>query len=200
MSPRVHDLQRTARSASRPGLRRASAAILLAAGLALVACDGGGDDGGGFPGEGDPYPPAALTTCEGSAERIGDVIAAHDVTYITYAATWCTACQHEAPRLNTELLDRFAGQSVAVVQILIEDQPGEAPPVSLCAAWRDQLRARYLVLVDPAQVTLPQHFGTAIQTLPLHFIVTRDGTIRYRKLGELPADIGDRVADWLPES
>ncbi|MCA9518178.1 MAG: TlpA family protein disulfide reductase [Myxococcales bacterium] len=182
--------------------RRLGLGLGLVLALGLAACDSGGDIGntGGFPGEGDAYPDAALQTCDGGATSIESIIAAHDVTYITYAATWCTACQKEAPLLNTDLVDGFDPAKVAVVQILIEDQPGDPPPVSLCAAWRDDLNARYTVLVDPPQVTLPQHFGTAVQTLPLHFIVTRDGTIRFRKLGELPADIADRVADWLPGS
>src|SRR5690606_4097830 len=89
--------------------------LALSLGLAALAlaggCDSGGDggDGGAFPGEGDAYPAAQLQTCDGGATGIESIIAAHDVTYITYAATWCTACQKEAPRLNSELVDGFDG-------------------------------------------------------------------------------------------
>ncbi len=81
---------------------------------------------------------------------------------------------------------------------MIEDDPGVAPPQGLCTVWRDDLNARFTVLVDTAQDSLDDHFGQAVATLPLHFIVDSDGVIRLRKVGELPTNIKDLVQGWIP--
>jgi thiol-disulfide isomerase/thioredoxin len=126
------------------------------------------------------------------------LLAEHDATFVTFGAQWCTACQKEAPDINSKLVDGFADRSVGVVQILLEGQPGVAPAQSLCSAWESELEARFTVLVDVEQQHLAPFFGGAVATLPLHFIATRDGLIRYRKLGELPTDIDAILAGWLP--
>ncbi|PIE17197.1 MAG: hypothetical protein CSA66_06490 [Proteobacteria bacterium] len=174
-------------------------ALAAAFTFALAACDSAGGAGGAaFPGEGDVYPAATVEDCDGAPVSLTEWIGRHDVVFITFGAKWCSACQEEAPRLNEELVDGLADQRVGVAQILIEDDPGVPPETALCGAWRDGLNARYTVLVDTAQASLPQHFGDAVATLPLHFIVTRDGTIRLRKLGELPTNIAQLVQDWIP--
>jgi len=184
--------------------RRVELVLALAAASALAlavgaGCDGGdGDEGPTFVREGDVYPSVPVLDCAGQEVELGTIIAAHDVTFVTFGATWCVACQKEAPILNAQLVDGLADESVAVVQILIEDQPGFAPPLSLCSAWKTELNARFDVLVDTEQLSLPDHFAGGIQTLPLHFIVTRDGVIRLRKLGDLPTNIQQLVRDWLP--
>ena len=178
---------------------RPLAALALALACAPSACDSGASaTPSPFPDVGDSYPAATVRACDGASVSLSDWIAAHDVVYIGFGAKWCQACQEEAPVLNAELVDGLAGKSVGVAQILVEDDPGLAPPQSLCAAWHDDLSARYDVFVDVDQESLEPHFGGAIANLPLHYIVTKDGTIRLRKLGALPDDIKQLVSDWLP--
>ncbi len=177
-----------------------SAAVLLA----TAGCDsGGGEDGDAgntptFAGEGDPYPAVSLSQCDGTPVDLDAWIGEHDAVFITFGAKWCVACQEEAPIINSELVDGLSAESVGVAQILIEADPGVAPSETLCAAWRDELGARFTVLVDTDQNSLADHFGEGIGQLPLHFIVTRDKTIRLRKLGSLPTNIQQLVRDWLP--
>ncbi len=177
---------------------------LTTASLVGVACDAApADDSGGAPeaamvDEGDLWPALKVRDCAGGEVDMRALLADHDATFVTFGAQWCAACQKEAPDINTKLVDGFEGEAVGVVQLLIEGQPGVAPAQSLCEAWRDELDARFTVLVDVDQTHLADFFGGAVATLPLHYVVTRDGTVRYRKLGELPADIADIVAGWLP--
>ena len=65
-------------------------------------------------------------------------------------------------------------------------------------AWRDDLQARFVVVVDTRQEHLAPFFGTAVGTLPLHLVVTRDGIVRYKKLGAIPTDVKAVVEGWLP--
>jgi len=171
--------------------------MLAIAALAL-GCDSGGDDGAETVGEGDPYPALTVKDCDGNAVDVRAWLADFDASYVTFGAQWCTACQEEAPLINRELVDGLAGQSVGVVQILVENQPDQPPPQALCAAWRDDLSARYTVWVDTEQVHLEPFFAGAIGTLPLHLVVTRDGTVRMKKLGAVPSDIKAIVLGWLP--
>ena len=181
------------------------AALFGGLGLASPACDSAtetpadaqmtpdtvGDDAADTapwapPAEGQAYPAVTISDCEGNAVDLDAWLGDHDVSFVTFGAGWCVACQEEAPIINSELVDGFAGRSVGVVQILVENQPGDPPPQSLCTEWKDELEARFTVLNDPGQATVPQHFGGAVAQLPLHYIVTRDKTIRMRKLGALP--------------
>jgi len=136
--------------------------------------------------------------CDGNPVDVRAWLADHEASYMSFGAQWCQACQEEAPIINRELVDGTAGRNVGIVQILIERQPGEPPPSSLCAAWRDQLQARYEIWVDPRQVHLAPVFGGAVGTLPLHMVVTPDGIVRFWKLGALPVDIRALVEGWLP--
>lgn len=178
---------------------RTIALVLVAA--CWVGCDSsdGGDDGAQAVREGDAYPAVRVQDCDGTEVDLREWLAMHDASYITFGAQWCVACQEEAPIINRELVDGFADRGgVGVLQILIENQPEEPPPQSLCAAWRDDLQARFTVLIDTRQEHLQPMFGGAVGTLPLHLVVTRDGIVRFKKLGALPADIQAVVAGWLP--
>jgi hypothetical protein len=173
---------------------------MAAAALLGAACDSAdsGPTSGELVREGDPWPALTVRDCEGNVVSMQTLIAENDATYITFGAQWCSACQEEAPIINREIVDGLADRSVGAVQILIEAQPGQMPPQSLCSAWATELAARNTVLVDVDQSHLADFFGTAIATLPLHLITTRDGIIRYKKLGDLPSDIKTLVEGWLP--
>ncbi len=165
--------------------------------VALALCVGACDASTVAPTGEDPFPAATVNDCEGQPVDLRAYIAEHDVTYVTFGAKWCTACQKEAPIINSQVVDAFADQSVGAVQILIESDPGEAPPQALCGAWRDELGARFDIVVDVEQVTLEPFFGTGVSTLPLHLVVTRDGQIRHRNLGDIPANLTTLISDWL---
>lgn len=180
------------------GLAKGMGAVVFSAGM-LVACDS--NSGEGEPttvGEGDLYPALTVSDCDGNPVDLRAYLASKDASYITFGAQWCVACQEEAPIINSELVDGLAGENVGVAQILIESNAGSPPSQGLCAAWRDDLSARYDVFVDTTQGHLEPVFGGAIATLPLHLIVTRDGVIRLFKPGAIPEDIKGVVSGWLP--
>ena len=135
-------------------VRTVACAAVLSFSL-VSACDSGGDDPSELVREGDLWPALTVTDCAGQAVDISTFIAAHDATYVTFGAQWCSACQEEAPIINSELVDGLADKNVGVVQILIENQPGQAPTQALCQAWATDLEARYTVLVDVDQSHLP---------------------------------------------
>lgn len=177
-------------------MSRLSSIVFLWAGLALAwsACDSSSDP----PVSYDPLQPAIVKDCDGNDVDLVAEVAKVDVTYITWGATWCTACREEVPVINSDIVGHFDASKVAALQILVEDDAGEPPPQELCANWRDNLNANYPILVDVNQVTKPQYFGDSVAQLPYHMIVTRDGLIRFKLLGPMPTDLQQRIQDWIP--
>lgn len=145
-------------------------------------------------------PAASISDCDGASVSVLELIEANEVTYISFGAGWCTACQEEIPELN-HLKTQFADKNVGIVQILVEGMnPGQEAPLGLCAQWAgDALPpvAEYPVWIDADQTMVCDHFGEAVGTLPVHLLVTGDGTVQSRIVGALPADMADRINDWL---
>jgi hypothetical protein len=140
---------------------------------------------------------AKLYTCSGEATTIMDIVGAHDVTYITFGAQWCTACQKEVATINAEVVDHFDMNKVGVIQILVENQIDEAPTADVCQAWSDSLKPNFTLLTDLDQATLPLYFEEGISILPMHLVVTRDGSIRYEALGPMTDDLQSLIEPWI---
>ena len=184
-------------------------ALTLGLGLmsVLVACDSGTSDGstptsdGSTPTDGAVTGPsleaATLKQCDGTDFDLLAEVAKAKVTYITWGAGWCSACEKEVPIINTDIVEGFAGQPVQAMQILIENGPGEAPPLPLCEQWVNNLGAEFTVLADVEQVTVPQYFSEGIGTLPRHMLITEDGVIVFDAFGAYPTDLVQRIQDWL---
>lgn len=182
--------------------------LALIAVLGFAACDSSSDNNSTTDASTTSDAPATSTTkfpavtvkdCDGNDVVLLDAFAKTEVTYVTWGAGWCTACQKEAPVINSTIVDGLAGKSVQTFQILVEsNNPGEAPPQALCAQWRDSLQAKYTILIDPAQNSVAALFPGGVGTLPRHQIVTKDSSVRFDKLGDIPDDMAQRLTDWLP--
>jgi len=140
---------------------------------------------------------ATLYTCDGQTQTILDIVSNHDVTYITFGAQWCSACQKEVAIINAEVVDHFDMNKVGVIQILVENNFDEAPTADVCEAWADSLKPKFTLLTDLDQATLPIYFEQGISILPMHLIVTRDGTIRYEALGPMTDDLQGLIEPWV---
>ena len=179
-------------------------AVVMMVCAAVLGCDSGGGDEGPdtdpLVNEGEPFPSVTVQDCAGGEVVLRDWIAQHDVSFVTFGAQWCVPCAEEATVINRELVEGLAsyGDRVSVVQILIEQQPDEAPSAGLCQSWTDFVDAQFDVMSDVRRENLAPFFGTAVSTLPLHLVVTKDGVVRYKKLGALPVDVKDVVEGWLP--
>lgn len=145
----------------------------------------------------DSLPNATLFTCENEEVDLLDFVKSHEVTYITFGALWCTACQKEVGIINEEVVAHFDAEKVGVIQILVEDDVDAPPSLAVCSAWDADLAPEFLLLTDLNQVTLGQHFPDGISTLPYHLIVTGDGFIRYEALGPMNDDLVNLLEPWV---
>ena len=79
---------------------------------------------------------------------------------------------------------------------MVEDNFDEPPTAGVCKAWSDSLQPKFTLLTDLDQATLPIFFEQGISILPMHLIVTRDGTIRYEALGPMTDDLQKLIEPW----
>jgi thiol-disulfide isomerase/thioredoxin len=192
--------RRRARAHAAPPLREALAALAIAAILA-AGCDSATATGSALPDVDDPWPASSVVECGEAGEQEVDLLerfAANEVTYVTFAAKWCNACKEEAPVINAKIVDGMADEPVEAIQILIEKDAGTPPDGPLCDAWRTELGARFAVTYDEDQELVGGLFGAAVGQLPAHYIVTRDGIIRFRLVDALPENLETLMRDWLP--
>ena len=140
---------------------------------------------------------ATLYTCDGQTQTIMDTVRNHDVTYITFGAQWCTACQKEVAIINSEIVEHFDAAKVGVIQILVEDNLDEPPTAGVCQAWADSLKPEFTLLTDLNQATVPLYFEDGISILPMHLIATRDRKIRYEALGPMTDDLQSLIEPWV---
>ena len=184
------------RNFAKRALRRVTL-LLLGSALFMSACDTPTEVLCGPGAELPQLPNATLYTCDAQPFDLLQYVASNDVTYITFGALWCTACQKEVATINSEVVEHFDGQKVGVLQILVEDQLAEPPTEFGCVSWEDSLDPQFTILTDLDQATLPQHFPDGISILPYHLIVTSDGSIRYDALGPMTADLQKLLEPWL---
>lgn len=172
--------------------------VFLVSALLMAA---GCDDGGNTSTVQDlgPFPASSVNACDGSTVDLMSVFAAHDVTYITMGAKWCTACREEVPLINNDVLPEIDTARAKVIQLLLENNPGEPPSSSLCEGWVTEYGPSFDIYSDNDQSVVNTFYNGAVPgSLPEHIIVDRNGNIVYQLLGPLPKDMGAIINDWLP--
>src|SRR4029078_4050052 len=111
-------LRGLARLKNRAALHRAMmavAALALFAALSIPAVRAAG--------VGEPAPAFALPTASGETIALGGLTG--KVVYVDFWASWCGPCRRSFPWMN-ELVQRYAGQGLAIVAINVDKKRGDA--------------------------------------------------------------------------
>jgi len=102
----------------------------------------------------------------------------HKVVVLDFWATWCGPCRSEIPGY-VALRRKYAAAGLEIIGVSV-DQGGPEVVKQFAAA---QQMDYPVVLADDAIVSA---FG-GVDAIPTTFIIDRDGVIRYRKVGAMPA-------------
>ena len=102
------------------------------------------------------------------------------LTLISISAAWCVPCQRESAQMEAELVRRYAGQGVRIVQLLVQNVDRSAITAPTCRAWATRYGLSFPELMDPMFITQPFVPNTAF---PGNIIVDRCGRIRWREYG-----------------
>jgi thiol-disulfide isomerase/thioredoxin len=174
-------------------LRAASpVALVLAAVIALAACEGGPIGQSGPAGNGQSFVSgSAGTTMYGATgpavpKVTGTTLAGGkfalaqyrgDVVVMNFWGSWCTPCRAEAPVLSS-LSRHFGGQPVRFLGIDIRDSPASAE------AFQRDFHITYPSLNDPGDVIALGFRNTVPPAgIPTTLIIGRNGRVAARVIG-----------------
>jgi peroxiredoxin len=104
------------------------------------------------------------------------------VVVLNFWATWCSPCRGEIPRF-VDLQTRYGRDGLQIIGISLDDDP------KLVRAFYQQLRMNYPVAIGDAK--LAEQYG-GVLGLPVSFLISRDGRIYAKHVGEADAALIER--------
>ena len=125
---------------------------------------------------GAPAPDFTLADLNGRSVSLHAVAAQHDVTLVTFWATWCLPCRLEMPEL-TEAWKQHHGEGFELLAINTEQDTPKAK------AFADERDLPFPVLVDDGSVQ--KQYG--INALPTSFMIDRHAVVLWAQTGSLNA-------------
>lgn len=142
-----------------------------------------GTQSGPAPAVGAPAPDFSATTVDGRTVSLADYRGRP--VWLTFGASWCSACRVEAPDIQAAYEARTASGLAVLAVYLSED----AMDVK---TYTDRLSLRYVHIPDP-QTTLASAYR--VMGVPAHVFIDRQGVIRSIQVGILsPERIDSAIA------
>ena len=117
-------------------------------------------------------PDFVLTTLDGREVRLSDYRG--HVVFLNFWATWCGPCKVEMPAME-RLYREYRRQGFAILAVS-SDPEGAA----VTRPFRDSLGLSFTIAHDPEMI-VGRMYG--VRTLPVTFLVNRDGVITHRIFG-----------------
>ncbi len=212
------------RAEARKAAQRRQRIMFVAAGIGVVALaviigvvsagEGGdritvGDVAGDVDVDGEPLPQHAANGADPGLDQRAPVLNGEDfdgapvtigepgrAQLVTFAASWCPACQEELPILTSWLEDGNLPDEVdlyAVATSLDEGRPNWPPQ-----DWFAEVGFPETVMVDDASSTAAQAYG--LSGTPFWVAIDADGDVVWRSSGMIPMDQLSALANDLAES
>jgi peroxiredoxin len=100
------------------------------------------------------------------------------VMILDFWATWCAPCRSEIPGY-VALQEKYAKAGLVIVGVSLDR---EGPEV--VKKFVTEQKINYQIVLGDAKIA--EAFG-GVEAIPTTFIIDRQGTIRYRKVGAMPA-------------
>jgi len=142
-----------------------------------------------IPGVGDMVPDFTLKTLDGKEISFSkDIKGKHDVTFIIFMTTSCSACQAEVSAVN-DIVQKY-GDKVGLYCIAVDLRGAET-----VKPYADTYKYMATYLLDP-KFSVPRMFGFAYT--PSVILVDKEGRIVFKKGGYMPGD-EDMLAEKVYE-
>lgn len=142
-------------------------------GAAAATVQLAGDQSGPAPKVGDPAPGFTVTTMDGRKVSLAS-LKGHPV-WITFGATWCTACRAEAPDIQQEWNAKKGGGLELLAVFISED-------AATVRGYSNRLGLKFPMVSDP-DTTLGSRYRSI--GIPSHFFIDKEGILRETHVGAL---------------
>lgn len=104
------------------------------------------------------------------------------VVVLNFWATWCSPCRSEIPRF-VDLQKKYGRDGLQIIGISLDDDP------KLVRGFYQELGMNYPVAIGDAK--LAEQYG-GILGLPVSFLISRDGRIHAKHVGEADLSLIER--------
>lgn len=135
-----------------------------------------GDQTGSAPEIGQPAPDFTAVTMDGKKVKLSE-LRGHPV-WITFGATWCTACRAEAPDIE-EAWQRSEPKGTQILAVFIKED------AATVRTYANRLGLSFPMISDPETTIASRYRSIGI---PSHFFIDSEGVLRASYVGGLTAE------------
>jgi thiol-disulfide isomerase/thioredoxin len=123
-----------------------------------------------------PFPAPAWTLHDVDGGTVNSEQLKGKVVVLDFWATWCGPCRSEIPSY-VELQKKYGNAGLAVVGVSL-DRGGP----QVVKKFVGEQKINYLIVMGDDKIA--EVFG-GVEAIPTTFIIDRDGTVRFRKVGAM---------------
>ena len=122
--------------------------------------------------QGDAAPNFTVEMFDGKTIRLSDLKG--KVVLLNFWATWCPPCREELARVQTDIIDRFAGKDFVFLPI------SRGEELQTVTAFRKRMGYTFPMGLDPDQKIFRRY---ATNYIPRNFLIDRDGNVTLVSIG-----------------
>ena len=131
---------------------------------------------------GNMAPDFTVEMVDGSSVTLGDLKG--NVVLLNFWATWCPPCRQELARVQSDVIDRFAGLDFVFLPI----SRGETHQT--VAAFREKTGYTFPMGLDPSQTVYDRY---ASNYIPRNFLIDRNGKVVLASVGYDPEEFDEMI-------
>jgi hypothetical protein len=147
------------------------------------------------------FHPVVLWTCDGEPASVPDICCVNDVTIVHLSTLWCVVCETATSMLQRDVMAPLAGEPVALVELLLEEDHGEVATTEGCRLWSERFEPDVPTYIPPdGDISEELAEIAAVGAPPVTFVLDSEGEIRWRSNTAIPDMLDEEMAQLLEQA